>query len=69
MSTPTIQTCGSCRFYFTGQGRSWCRRYPPFPEDRRHSRYPTVHWDDSCGEHAPRITTRSVGDVQTEVTS
>jgi hypothetical protein len=49
-----MRACGSCTHYFTGNGRSWCRRYPPFPEDRRHSRYPTVHWDDCCGKWSPR---------------
>jgi hypothetical protein len=50
----TPQRCGSCLFYFTGQGRSWCRRFPPFPEDRRHSRFPTVFFDDACGEWRER---------------
>jgi hypothetical protein len=52
--TETERKCGFCRHYFTGNGRSWCRRYPPFPEDRRHSRFPTVIWDDSCGEWEKR---------------
>jgi len=52
------QNCGSCR-YFHNQTRTWCLRYPPVPVDNRTSRYPTVSWDQSCGEWQNRSGERS----------
>jgi len=50
------RNCGSCR-HFHNKIRTWCLRYPPVAVDNRHAFYPSVGWDNTCGEWTPREKT------------
>jgi hypothetical protein len=51
--------CGHCRFYQTSE--SECHRYAPSPaEGDKKAYWPTVAFDDWCGEYMPREEQRQV---------
>ena len=66
-----MATCGQCRHWHQRQGPlGECRARPPVPvlSQAIHSlgtshevdrAWPTLHRDDFCGEHAPRLVPRA----------
>jgi hypothetical protein len=47
------RNCGSCR-HFHNKVHTWCVRFPPQVVDNRTAYYPTVLWDQTCGEWEQR---------------
>lgn len=44
-------TCRTCRFFEYHEG---CKRHAPvFAENRLRREWPSVSWDDWCGDHEP----------------